>query len=265
MSKHGIVGPGTGRPADDPLLVKAKDAWRQLIWKALDDAGAADDPYGRIPAFVGAEEAALRLRALPEWQAATVVKVVPDRAQEPVRRVALEDGKTLYMAVPKLARAQPFYRLRMEELERAGVSSDEAAQNQRALEVGLPVDTTEMEPVDLVVLGSVVVNHEGVRIGKGAGYADLELALLSEAGLLQKHTRIVTTLHELQLVDVELPETGHDYRVDLVVTPSLVVESRGLQEREQPTGVVWGHLSEEKARAIPALQAQSSTWQNRSR
>jgi 5-formyltetrahydrofolate cyclo-ligase len=236
----------------DPLHTGAKDVWRQRTWRALAEAGVCDEPYDRIPAFVGAEEAAQRLAELPEWQSAGVIKVVPDRAQEPVRRLALEQGKTLYMAVPKLALREPFYRLRLDELGEAGVSAAEAAQNRRTLELGQPVEVSEMEPVDLVVLGSVVVNHQGVRIGKGAGYSDIELALLTEGGLIQERTRIVTTVHGLQLVDEELPETEHDYRLDVVVTPAEVVECTR-SERVQPRGLVWAHLSSEKVRAIPAV------------
>ena len=161
------------------------------------------------------------------------------------------------MAVPKLARREPFYRLRLNELANAGATAAEAAQNRRALELGRPVQVVQMESVDLVVLGSVVVNHQGVRIGKGAGYSDIELALLTEGGLIQEHTRIVTTVHELQLVDEELPETVHDYRVDLVVTPEQVVEGRQSDERAQPKGLVWAHLSSEKIGAVPAVAARN--------
>jgi len=40
------------------------------------------------------------------------------------------------------------------------------------------VDIAGMEPIDLVVCGSVAVNAQGVRVGKGGGFSDLELALL---------------------------------------------------------------------------------------
>jgi 5-formyltetrahydrofolate cyclo-ligase len=33
--------------------------------------------------------------------------------------------------------------------------------------------------VDLVVSGSVAIDRHGARVGKGAGFADLEFALLS--------------------------------------------------------------------------------------
>jgi 5-formyltetrahydrofolate cyclo-ligase len=230
-----------------------KDQFRQLIWSRLADAGAADDPFDRIPAFEGAGDAAARLASLPEWREAGVVKAVPDRAQEPVRRLALEAGKVLYMAVPKLAKAEPFYRLHRDEIDAAPV---EAAQNRRALELGRGVDVDRMQPVDLVILGSVVVNRRGVRIGKGAGYSDIEIALLTEGGLISDATPIVTTVHPLQVIDDELVETEHDYRVDLVVTPTDVIDCRPTtRHRPRPPGLVWDHMDDAKISAIPALQA----------
>ena len=43
---------------------------------------------GRIPNLTGAEPAAERLRATPQWQAAGTVKAGPDSAQLPVRQRA---------------------------------------------------------------------------------------------------------------------------------------------------------------------------------
>ena len=47
----------------------------------------------------------------------------------------------------------------------------------------------------MVVCGSVAVNRRGARLGKGAGYSDIEVALLQEAGLIGPSTVIVTTVH----------------------------------------------------------------------
>ncbi|WP_436319655.1 hypothetical protein [Streptomyces syringium] len=84
---------------------EAKQKVRQHVWAALDAASAAydDTTYGRIPNFKGADQAAERLAALPAWNAAATIKAVPDKAQLPVRARALAEGKTVYMAVPKLA------------------------------------------------------------------------------------------------------------------------------------------------------------------
>ena len=97
-----------GGPAD---VLAAKAALRQDVWAAMRDARVARFPgaEGRIPNFTGAEAAAERLRATPMWQAASTVKANPDSAQLPVRQRALEDGKTVYMAVPRLAGQDPFF------------------------------------------------------------------------------------------------------------------------------------------------------------
>ena len=82
---------------------EAKDVVRERAWAALEASGDArddDGPRGRIPDFVGAEEAAAALAETPEWQQARVVKSNPDPPQAPLRRRALEEGKTVYVPVP---------------------------------------------------------------------------------------------------------------------------------------------------------------------
>lgn len=110
----------------------------------------------------------------------------------------------------------------------------------------------EMQPVDLIVCGSVAVNRHGVRLGKGAGYSDIEVALLQEAGLIRPETTIVTTVHALQVVDDELPEAKHDFSVDLIVTPDEVIEC---EPPRRPSGLYWDSLTREKIKAIPVLTA----------
>jgi hypothetical protein len=101
-----------------------------------------------------------------------------------------------------------------------------------------------------VICGSVAVNRNGVRLGKGGGYADLELALLVEAGLVSERTVMVTTVHALQVVDEPLPETEHDFRVDLIVTPDEVI---ACGSPRRPPGVMWEPLDEAKIAAVPVL------------
>jgi 5-formyltetrahydrofolate cyclo-ligase len=220
--------------------VDVKQEVRERIWQTLKDEGAARFPgaHGRIPNFRGAEAAAERLAELPEWAAATVVKSNPDAPQLPVRRHARREGKTLYMAVPRLRDAKPFVR----------VEGDPTIK--KALAQGTPAAVEELGHVDLVVCGTVAVNRDGVRVGKGGGYSDLELGLLIEAGLVDDDTTIVTTVHPLQLLDEELPETEHDFRVDVVVTPDEVVRTPA---RRRSPGIIWDHLDGETIEAIPVL------------
>ena len=98
------------------------------------------------------------------------------------------------------------------------------------------------------------MNHEGVRIGKGAGYSDIEVALLAEAGMISDRTTIVTTVHTLQVVDEPLPATEHDFSVDLIVTPEEIIRCH---PSPRPQRLVWEHLSPETITTIPVLAARS--------
>jgi 5-formyltetrahydrofolate cyclo-ligase len=223
---------------------------RERLWRLLERRGAARFPgaRGRIPNFPGAEAAAERLAGLPEWRKARAIKANPDAPQLPVRARALEDGKVVYMAVPRLRQARPFLRL---DPTRLRVPARRAASIRGADEAGRAVAAKDVE-VDLVVCGTVAVNRRGVRVGKGGGYSDLELGLLIEAEAISDRVPIVTTVHPLQVLDEDLPETRHDFRVDAVVTPDEVIRVR---RARRPPGILWDHLDPGKVEEIPALAA----------
>ena len=232
--------------------MEEKDAVRTEVWDRMTAEAAARFPgaHGRIPNFDGAAAAAQRLAETDEWRAAATVKCNPDMPQLPVRTRALQDGKLVYMAVPKLAGVRPFVLL---DPERLDVPPRKAASIKGSGKAGLAVTIDEMEHLDLIVCGTVAVNRKGVRVGKGGGYSDLELALATEAGLVDERTVIVTTVHDVQVMDRDLPETAHDFRVDLIVTPTTVIRCR---RRGRPLGVIWDHLDDEKISSIPVLKSQ---------
>ncbi|MBT9312362.1 5-formyltetrahydrofolate cyclo-ligase [Leptothoe kymatousa] len=229
-----------------------KDALRAQIWRTLTAHNATHrDPVGHIPNFVGAERAAERLAQTDLWQQAQVVKCNPDSPHAAVRLQALAAGKTLYMAVPRLARLQCFVELVAAELH--GVSLGEAATMEGAMSHGKLVAFEAMQPIDVVVVGCVAVAMNGGRTGKGAGFADLELAMLRERGLVSATTPIVTTVHDLQVVAAaDLPMQPHDWGLDLVVTPSrcLVTENH----HPRPGGLDWSMIQPEQLETIPVLQ-----------
>jgi 5-formyltetrahydrofolate cyclo-ligase len=164
-----------------------------------------------------------------------------------VRERALRDGKLLYMAVPKLAEDPPFYEFNPGSLP---VQAAEAASRERAAKVARRVGPGQMRPVDMAVCGSVAVNRDGTRLGKGAGYSDLEMALLAEAGLIGPTTVIVTTVHPLQVLDEPIPEAGHDFSVDLIITTSDVIRC---SPPRRPARLDWDQLPASMIAAIPIL------------
>jgi 5-formyltetrahydrofolate cyclo-ligase len=209
-------------------------------------------PENRIPNFVGAEAAAELLRSTGEWLRAATVKANPDSPQLPVRQRALEDGKTVFMAVPRLAEEKPFFLL---DPARLDVKPRAAASIKGAGVHGVPIDVEDLEPVDLVVTGCVAVDATGARLGKGGGFSDLEHALASEAGLIGPSTVVVTTVHEAQVLEAgRIPMTSHDFRLDLIVTPERVIRCRHPKRRTHEPGVRWDELTEAKIASIPLLR-----------
>jgi 5-formyltetrahydrofolate cyclo-ligase family len=121
----------------------------------------------------------------PGWSRPTLTPPAPVRAR------ALADGKLLYIAVPSLADERPFILL---DPARLDVPPRRAASITGSAHAGRRIGVGELQPVDLVVCGSVAVNREGPRVGKGGGFSDLEFALLVEAGLIGTETVVVTTV-----------------------------------------------------------------------
>jgi 5-formyltetrahydrofolate cyclo-ligase len=181
------------------------------------------------------------------------LKANPDSAQLPVRQRALQDGKTVYMAVPRLAAAQPFFLLDPDHLAdppRTAASITGATRSAHR------VSLAELLPVDLVVMGCVAVGEDGTRLGKGGGFADLEYALAAAAGLITPETVVVTTVHELQVRPAgSVPTTDHDVPVDLVVTPERIIDCRPCRARRPAADIRWAELTDEKISSIPLLAA----------
>ena len=202
---------------------------------------------GRIPNFTGAERAAERLAELDEWATATALKCNPDLPQLPVRVRALVEGKLVFLSVPRLREADPFLLLDPDQLD---VPPRRAASIKGSGEHGRPAGLADLPHLDLVVCGSVAVARTGQRVGKGGGYADLELALAVEEGLVDDRTVVATTVHPLQVVDGDLPQEPHDLTLDLIVTPDEVIRTGRSGPRP---GLDWDALDEEKIAAIPVL------------
>jgi 5-formyltetrahydrofolate cyclo-ligase len=232
--------------------MQSKNAIRNAIWRALEKKKAARFPgaAGRIPNFVGAEVCARLLADAAIWKNARILKVNPDSPQRAIRQKALEQGKVVYMAVPRLRSEKPFIELDPTKLK---CSPHGASSIKGAASYGRLVRLEEVKPIDLVVCGSVAVNRRGARVGKGGGYSDLEFALLTEEGKIAEATPIVTSVHPLQVLKGELPMAVHDIPLNAIVTPEQIIK---IQRRpRRPEGVYWNMLSTEMIEAIPVLAA----------
>ncbi|MFB6096858.1 MAG: 5-formyltetrahydrofolate cyclo-ligase [Haloferacaceae archaeon] len=228
-----------------------KQALREEIWDDLESSGTARfpfPPHGRIPNVAGAAEAADRLAETPEWAAAEVLKANPDAPQLPVRRRALREGKTVYMAAPRLRDERPFRRLDPAEID----DTDAAATVSKMDRYAEPVAPEDVPRVDLIVSGSVAVTESGARVGKGEGYSDLEFAVLRELDAVGDWTAVATTVHERQVVaDDRVAPEPHDVPMDLVATPERLLRTETPYER--PRGIDPEALDAETVAEIPVL------------
>src|ERR687891_2205067 len=190
--------------------MRSKDQVRKAVWKAMDREGVSRFPgaEARIPNFAGAKLAAQRLAGHRTWKRAQVIKANPDSPQTHSRRHALEEGKTLVMAVPRLRDKHPFRLLDPRKLNAKQVR--EAATIKGALRHGKVVADDELPEIDLVLCGSVAVNLKGARVGKGGGFSDIEFAMLLENEKVDEHTLVATTVHPIQIMRENLMVTDHD-------------------------------------------------------
>ena len=101
--------------------------------------------------------------------------------------------------------------------------------------------------------GSVGVDEQGRRLGKGGGFSDLEFAIATQLKLIGRDTIVVTTVHETQIVGPgRIPLTPHDVKLDLIVTPERVIRCRS---GNRPTASIrWDDLTDDKVAAIPVLR-----------
>jgi 5-formyltetrahydrofolate cyclo-ligase len=230
-----------------------KQAIRERVWDDLEASDVARfpfPPHDRIPNVVGADAAADRLAETDAWRRADAVKSNPDAPQLPVRRRALRDGKTLYVAVPRLRDERCFLELDPDELGDDEI--DDATTVSGISTYGDSVRPVDVEPLDLVVAGSVAVDERGSRIGKGEGYSDLEWGLLSEFDRVDETTTVVTTVHERQVLDESLPRDAHDVALDLLVTAERVIET-DVDPGGRPSGIDWDHLDDDRLDEMPVL------------
>ncbi|MEM1659720.1 MAG: 5-formyltetrahydrofolate cyclo-ligase [Candidatus Bathyarchaeia archaeon] len=192
-----------------------KQQLREYIWALMESSGVAKFPLpckGRIPNFIGAEAAADKLRQLPEWKEAKVVFVCPDSPQQKVRENALLDDKILVMASPRLKHGfilvLPHHVKGKERL---------ASTIRGAFKFGTP--TINIPKPEIIVEGSVAVDLQGRRLGKGHGYGDFEILFLRRRF---GYIPVATTVHDLQVVE-NVPSGKTDQNVSIIVTPTRVI------------------------------------------
>ena len=215
---------------------KTKQAARQAVWDQLVTEKLARfplPPYGRIPNFAGAKDAAKRLFELPVFQQAKRMKVNPDAPQRYVRELALQKGITIFVPTPRL---------------RGGFRRFDPRKGNQWSEL---VPLARLPQLDAIVTGSVAVTPKGHRCGKGEGYGDLEYAILHELG--HAPIPVATTVHEVQLVK-DFPHEHTDLPLTFIVTPERTIHVPPRRKASQGQGIDWNKLPPQALTEMPILE-----------
>lgn len=240
------------------LVFENKEGARGWVWDRLQAEGLARfplPPHGRIPNFLGADLAAQRLFTQPPWRDARSIKVNPDSPQREVRRLALTRGISVYVPTPKLTGG--FHLLDPERIDEADFEA--AATLSTLPEYSQPVALADLPQLDAIVTGCTAVTRQGKRCGKGAGYSDLEFAILRELG--HAAVPVATTVHDAQLV-TDFPIESNDLPLSLICTPTTAIRIEA--PLAAPDGIDWSRLSEEDLARMPLLnEIKSITGANR--
>ena len=224
-----------------------KASARDHVWGELERQKLGAYPFpvrGRIPNFRGAKEAAARLMDTPLMLAARRIKVNPDSPQRFVRAEALRRGIRVYVPTPRLAGG--FMLLDPAKIPHDAIWKASARSNWE--QYATPFALENLPPMDLIVTGCVAVTPAGKRAGKGAGYSDLEFAILRELG--HPPVPVVTTVHDAQVV-ADFPIDGHDQPLSMAVTPTRVITVES--PLPSPAGIEWDKLPPDALAAMPVL------------
>ncbi len=203
--------------------------------------------YNRIPNFIGAEIASTNILNIDQFKKAEAVLIGPDSPQKYVRLLALQHGKKVIMPTPHIR--DGFILLDPSIIPRHDLKT--ASTLSGAYRFGRILKPWNLPRIDFVVIGSVAVNRMGTRLGKGGGYAELEYAILRSLCRISEDIPIATTIHDVQLLNIDIPMEPHDLGVDIIVTPTRVILVK--PRPRKPSGILWELLTTERYKEIPLL------------
>lgn len=235
-----------------------KEQIRLRIWKLMEDnkyiKSYPETCFQKIPNFKRCAVAAEKLSRLKEFRRAKYVKINPSMAQMHLRFLTLKCNKTLLVPSPALCenfmyKVNPTQFSHFWQLKRASSKAG-------AKDLGVKLDLNEKLKIDLYVVASVACSTNGVRLGKGLGYAEIEWAIFYEKSMVNQETIVITTVHDCQvLLPEELPvsmQRTHDLPVDIIVTPTRVINVRN-KLKKPSNGILWDMITENYLKNIPIL------------
>lgn len=229
---------------------------RQRIWEKLAHVARPDTQLHLnfaevIPDFDGAEAATDRIEALPQYQNSRLAFVTPDNSLVELRRRMIAAGKPFVVSTYNMLRGfmliepgrvppgHEFYAAWLDGIEH----------------FGRPISLEEISALgrfDFMATGASAVSSEGIRFGKGHGYFDLEWGMFTDIGLADNSTPVIAAVHDVQVVEEKLPASETDIVVDLIATPTRMIEIG--RHGRRPRGIKWHLITPELIAATPPLR-----------
>lgn len=210
---------------------------RSHVWRSLEEKGIALPPkpiWGRIPNFINASKAAENIVKTRVYREAKVIKVDPDSSLKNFRFKALLEDKVLVMPTPRIRKG--FIILDPNNISHFKIKVSSTIRG--AFLYGKIVeDPFTIPKIDLFVVGCVAVSKiNGIRLGKGGGYSDLEYAILLESGSITKEIPIIALAHDLQVFDIAFPQEPYDAPVDYIATSTQFIKV--INRASRPKGLI---------------------------
>jgi 5-formyltetrahydrofolate cyclo-ligase len=205
-------------------VVDVQQVVREQVWTALLRVGKPDSRFhwdfsSFIADFEGSDAAADRLRELDAWKRSSLLFITPDNSTELVRRAAMEDGKAFLMTTYGIRRGFLLLEAKAVAKEEISYAATLDGMDRHARAVTL-ADIKTLGHLGLLITGGSAVTRQGLRVGKGHGFFDVECALFSELGVMDESSEIVDIVHDEQIVDLDVEASPHDVGVDWIVTPT---------------------------------------------
>lgn len=202
---------------------ETKQEIRETTWDRMAEEQIAQFPlpcFGRIPNFIGAEEASKQITRLIEFRKAQFIFSAPDYVLHSIREIVLQNRKDLLVATPHI---NEFLMLKSKDVPPRVIKK--AVTIKGMFNYGKEIRLSQINnPLDLFCQGSVAIDRKGNRLGKGMGYGDREFHLLQQEGVIDQETIVITLVHDVQILDdfSKLMEPN-DVKVHIALTPTEII------------------------------------------
>lgn len=251
LVREGLLSSEPGRGTYVRRRMQLRMTMRETLTEiALPDSRWDLDVLYFVPDFDGSDACHSALRERGEYADARLLLIAPDNSLQGAIEHALADGKRVL--VPTYGLRRGFVLLdpaEVPEQQRAFAATLDGLER-----FGRRLTFDELRAlghVDVIVTGAIAVTAQGVHVGSGRAYIDLEWGILSTIRIADDTTTVVGIVHDRQYVDVPIPPGRFDLPIDIAITPSGAHEIR--HGRARPAGITWNAVTDDQIASLTYL------------